>query len=175
MTSADRYLLDSAVFITAKNAYYAFDICSGFWESLLHHHAKKAVFSIDRVKGELLAGRATEDLVQWVKQRVPASLFFPVDAGDVPNRYADIMLWVQRHPGYYDDAKARFAASADGWLVAFAKVHGYTVVTNEKPEPNSRKAIKIPDVCQQFGVESVNTFDLFRRLGVKPNFRRPTP
>ena len=27
-----KYLLDSNVFIEAKNRYYAFDICPGFWE-----------------------------------------------------------------------------------------------------------------------------------------------
>ena len=31
-------LMDSDVFITAKNLYYAFDICLGFWKSEVHHH-----------------------------------------------------------------------------------------------------------------------------------------
>lgn len=167
------YLLDSDVFITAKNAYYAFDICPGFWDSLLHHHRENTVFSIDRVRSELLAGRATEDLVQWARQRVPHSFFFPVEDGDVPDRYAEIMLWVQRHPRYYDEAKARFAAGADGWLVAYARVHSFIVVTNGKPEPDSRRAIKIPDICQQFNVEYINTFDLLRRMGVRLHFRGP--
>lgn len=35
------YILDSDVFIAAKNTYYAFDICPGFWESIVqaHRHA----------------------------------------------------------------------------------------------------------------------------------------
>lgn len=33
------YLMDSDVFITAKNLYYSFDICPGFWDSVIHHHA----------------------------------------------------------------------------------------------------------------------------------------
>ena len=32
------YLVDSDVFITAKNLYYSFDICPGFWKSVVHHH-----------------------------------------------------------------------------------------------------------------------------------------
>ena len=32
---------------------------------------------------------------------------------------------------YFDYAKAKFATGADGWLVAYARVHGAIVVTNE--------------------------------------------
>lgn len=64
MTANQRYILDSDVLITAKNRYYAFDICPGFWKSLIHHHREGRVFTIDRVRSELLAGRKTEDLAQ---------------------------------------------------------------------------------------------------------------
>ncbi len=56
------YLVDSDVLITAKNLYYAFDICPGFRKSLLHHHREGQLFSVDRVRNELLAGRRTENL-----------------------------------------------------------------------------------------------------------------
>ena len=90
------YLMDSDVFITAKNLYYPFDICPGFWKSLLHHHRAGRVYSIDRVRSELLAGRRTEDLVQWVRNEVPGGFFLPVDTADVSDAYTDIMMWVQR-------------------------------------------------------------------------------
>ena len=32
------YLIDSNVFIEAKNRYYAFDIAPGFWESVSYTH-----------------------------------------------------------------------------------------------------------------------------------------
>ena len=35
MMMARTYLVDSDVFITAKNVYYAFDLCSGFWKSVV--------------------------------------------------------------------------------------------------------------------------------------------
>ena len=35
MTAPKAFLLDSDVFIAAKNAYYAFDICPGFWKGEL--------------------------------------------------------------------------------------------------------------------------------------------
>ena len=160
------YLVDSDVFITAKNLYYSFAICPGFWKSMIHHHRQGRVFSIDRVRSELLAGHKTEDLVRWVTDEVPEGFFVPVDTDAVVRTYMDIMMWVQRHPGYFDQAKAKFATGADGWLVAYARVHGITVVTNEQSAPESRREVKLPDVCDQFEVRRDNTFTMLRALNV---------
>lgn len=45
--AAPSYLIDSDVLITAKNRYYAFPICPGFWDSLLHASFQGTVHSID--------------------------------------------------------------------------------------------------------------------------------
>ena len=127
------YVVDSDVFITAKNQYYSFDICPGFWKGVVHHHREGRVFSVDRARGELLAGHPKED---------------------------------QLHPKYFDYAKAKFATGADGWLVAYARVHGATVVTNEQSAPDSKREIKLPDVCDQFEVQHKNTFAMLRTLNV---------
>ena len=160
------YLVDSDVFITAKNLYYSFDICPGFWKCVVHHHREGRVFSVDRVRSELLAGHKKEDLVRWVRDIVPEGFFLPVDTDVVMRAYVDIMMWVQRHPRYFDHAKAKFATGADGWLVAYAQVHGATVVTNEQSAPESRKEIKLPDVCDQFRVRRDNTFVMLRALNI---------
>ena len=161
------YLVDSDVFITAKNVYYAFDLCPGFWQSVLHHHRDGRVFSVDRVRSELLAGHDEEDLVLWVKDEVPDEFFFPVSSGAVVSAYRDVMMWIQRHPRLLDQAKAKFATGADGWLVAYARVHGHTVVTNEQSAPESQKDIKLPDLCDQFDVDHGNTFAMLRALNVR--------
>lgn len=172
MKTARIYLVDSDVFITAKNLYYSFDICPGFWRSVVHHHQAGRVFSIDRVRGELLAGPKTEDLVMWVRGEVPEGFFLQVDTDQVVRAYTDVMMWVQRHPRYFDHAKAKFATGADGWLVAYARVHGATVVTNEQSAPESRKEIKLPDVCDRFGVLRANTFAMLRALHVQFDWGR---
>jgi len=79
MIGPAKLVLDSDVFITAKNTYYAFDICPGFWKGLLYQHGKESVFSISRVHDELKMGRKTEDLVLWVDEQVPEEFFFEVD------------------------------------------------------------------------------------------------
>ncbi len=171
MSGETTYLVDADVFIAAKNLYYAFDICPGFWASLIHHHKRGCVYSVDRVRGELLAGRKTEDLVVWVRDTLPKTFFLEVDTETVTNVYGDIMLWIQRHPGYFDYAKAKFATGADGWLVAYARVHGMTVVTNEQAAPDSKREIKLPDVCNQFGVAYENTYSMLRHLGIQFNWK----
>jgi len=160
------YLVDSDVLIAAKNLYYAFDICPGFWKCLLHYHQEGQVYSIDRVRNELLAGRKTEDLVQWVQNKVPSSFFLTADNDEVNPIYTKIMLWLQRHPNYFDQAKAEFATTADGWIAAFARSRNAIVVTNEQPSPNSRRSVKLPDVCEEFNVDCETTFDMLRKLGV---------
>jgi len=183
--STDRpYLLDSDVFIAAKNSYYAFAICPGFWDSLIDHHHQGHVCSIDRVKGELLAGQKTqkqllageedEDLVQWLKNEVPSEFFMETSEQAVANAYGQVMLWVQRNNQYFDQAKAKFATEADGWLVAYAMVHGVTVITNEQPRPQSRNRILLPDVCTQFNVISKNTFEMLHDLAVRYEWRGAT-
>ena len=164
------YLVDSDVFITAKNLYYSFDICPGFWKSVLHHHRKGLVFSIDRVRRELVAGRKTGDLVRWVRDKVPDRFFVPVETDPVVRAYTDIIMWVQRHPKYFDHAKAKFATGADGCLVAYSRVHGTTVVTNEQSAPESRREVKLPDPCDRFGVGRANTFTMLRALNVNFNW-----
>lgn len=165
MTPSTLYVIDADVFITAKNSYYAFDICPGFWKGLIRRHLDGRVFSIDRVRSELLQGRESEDLVQWVKGDPPASFFRSVDEGAIATKYTEIMLWAQRSTRFVDAAKAKFATGADGWLVAFAAVQGTVVVTNEQPAPDSKRDIKLPDVCQQFGVTYCNAFTMLRDLG----------
>lgn len=171
MSTSRPYVLDSDVFIAAKNSYYAFAICPGFWDSLIHHHGVGNICSIDRVRGELLAGRRTEDLVQWVRAQLPPGFFVDTDEEAVADAYGQVMLWVQRNPQYFDHAKAKFATEADGWLAAYAMVHSVTVVTNEQPRPQSRNRILLPDVCLQFAVRYADTFSMLHDLAVRYEWR----
>lgn len=167
MSTNRSYILDSDVFIAAKNSYYAFTICPGFWDSLIHHHEAGNICSIDRVKGELLAGRSTEDLVQWVKNDLPAGFFIGTDDVTVISAYEEIMLWVQRNLQYFDQAKAKFATEADGWLTAYAMAYDATIVTNEQPSPQSRNRVLLPDVCSQFNVTHKDTFFMLKDLAIR--------
>ena len=167
MTKPASFVLDSDVFIAAKNAYYAFDICPGFWSGILRAFQQGSVRSIDRIRNELLAGQREEDLVQWVRNEVPEPFFDDSNSGDVSTAFAEVMLWVQRNGQYFDRAKAKFATEADGWLVAYSMVHGTVIVTNEQPRPESRNRVLLPDVCVQFQVPYKDTFVMLRDLAIR--------
>jgi hypothetical protein len=125
------------------------------------------VQSIDRVQSELLNGSPDDDLVQWVSKDVPLTFFHSCSDSKVVDAFREIMLWAQRHTRYTDAAKAKFASGADGWLVAFSRIHGTTLVTNEQPAPESKREIKLPDVCEKFKVSYVDTFAMLEFLGVQ--------
>ena len=50
------YLLDTNVFIQAKNLHYGFDFCPAFWDWLDAQNRIGKVASIDKVADELRAG-----------------------------------------------------------------------------------------------------------------------
>jgi hypothetical protein len=71
---------------------------------------------------------------------------------------------VQGEDQFTPEAKAAFASEADGWLLAFAHVNGFTVATHEEYAPEAKKSVKIPNVCVEFDVEYCNTFEMIRAV-----------
>lgn len=157
-----RYLLDANVFIEAKNRYYAFDICPGFWEWMDSVCASVVdVGSIRNVCDELIKGN--DDLAEWAKARQDAPWFLKVDDEATQKLFASIAADIA--DGQYSiPAQSKFLGSADPWLIAKAKILGAIVVTHELPEPHARKRVPIPNVCEKFGVPFVNTFDTLRQF-----------
>lgn len=164
MSDSTVYVLDANVFIEAARRYYAFDLVPGFWQSLLDHAGNGDVSSIDRVSDELEKGK--DALADWAKSHFHTA-FASTDDLDVTHAYAEIMNWVNNRPQFSGAAKAGFAQGADGWLIAYAKVHGHTVVTHEGLAPDDTKKVKIPNICQAFAVPYVDTFAMLRSLGVQ--------
>jgi Domain of unknown function (DUF4411) len=62
--------------------------------------------------------------------------------------------------------KIDFAKGADGWLIAYARIHSRIVVTHEARNPAKTTKVPIPNVCDAFDVQPINTFEMLRRLGV---------
>jgi hypothetical protein len=104
-------------------------------------------------------------LRKWIDWHVPDGAFASTDTGEVIQAFERVMKWAQAQDRYIDRAKAEFADSADGWLVAHAMTTNAILVTHEKPEPMGRRKIKIPEVCNAFGVPYTDTFEMLRSVG----------
>lgn len=148
----------------AHRRYYAFDLCPGFWDSLPQHHTIGHVLSIDKVRSEMGTG---DILARWVEQTAPATLFDTTQTAAVVAEFTAMVRWVQNNPQFLPEAKAEFAAVADGWLAAYARAHNYTVVTQEVHRPEQRNRVPLPNVCIQFGVPYTDTFTMLRTLGTR--------
>ncbi len=159
------YVLDANVFIEAARRYYAFDLAPKFWESLLHHASNGLIESIDRVKKEEL-DKGNDELKDWADSQFNHA-FRSTDEEDITESYGKVMAWVQGQSQYTDAAKSEFANEPDGWLVAYAMAKGRTVVTHEVLAPDAKNRVKIPNVCEAFGIHYVDTFAMLRELGVR--------
>lgn len=159
------YLLDTNVFIESAKHYYAFDLAPSFWRELVSNAKKGRIFSIDKVKAEL--DDKDDRLRQWADNDF-APWFKPVYATDVLEEYDKIMKWIEVSD-FKDKAKKDFTNQnkADAWIVAYAKARGYKVVTHEQYRPGIKRKIQIPNVCRIFGVQSLNTFQMLRELGIQ--------
>jgi hypothetical protein len=159
------FVLDANVFIEAHRRYYPFDICPGFWKALIVQHEAKRVFSIDRVEKEIAEGK--DRLTVWARESAPQGFFKKTADQAVIAGYSKMVTWVQNEPQYDEEAKATFASVADDWLVAYAKKNGHVVVTEETYSSRAKRTVPIPNVCQQFSVQYMNTFEMLRVLGIK--------
>jgi hypothetical protein len=161
-----RYLFDTNVFIEAKNRYYAFDICPGFWD-WMDYVVQADAGSIVMVCDELC--RQGDHLAKWTKARKDYPWFLKVDDEDTQFAFAAVAAHVSKGQ-YTAAAQAKFLAGADPWLIAKAMVLGATVVTHEVLAPLAKKRVPIPNVCSQFSVPCINTFDALRSLSATFTF-----
>lgn len=153
------YLVDSDVFIQAKNRHYGFNFCPAFWDWLDREHANGLLASVAAVGAELVAGG--DQLSTWARAR--QALFLAPDA--------PVLAELQRashwaHANYMAPGPATFLAGADSYLVAHAAAHNHIVVTHELPADSPSK-IKIPNACRALGVAYINVFDLLRAEGAR--------
>ena len=77
------------------------------------------------------------------------------------------MAWIYANDQFSPQAKNDFSRGADGWLVAYAKVHNATLVTLETYQQGARRRVPLPNVCKQFSVLHMDTFEMLSELGVR--------
>lgn len=155
------YLLDTNVFIQAKNLYYGMDFAPGFWDWIIQAHDAGRVLSIEKVGDGLKPGG--DNLAAWATA-CPSSFFEAAGATDATS-LRTVATWVTQQ-NYEPAAISTFLQVADFYLVAQALTRGHTVVTHEVFSPSVKK-IKIPNVCLGVGVKHITPYEMLRTEKVR--------
>ena len=157
------YLLDADVFIRAKRDHYRFSTFPCFWDWIDNHSAQNVILSVEQVKDDL--SQAQDDLATWVQTR--SGIFLAADAATTRSLPV-VAHWVSTSPRQYQQqAVSEFLSCSDYWLVANGHGRQMTVVTHEVPAPNSKKKVKIPDVCSGLGVRCITPFEMLDEMGAR--------
>lgn len=164
-----QYLIDSNILITAHRISHPIDIHPSFWRDLIQVFEREDVNSIVKVKKEL--EYYEDDLKMWVQENIGSSFWKRTDLAI--SQYALIQNWASDQH-YNSNAIADFAegTNADPFLIAYClflkqeKDIESTIVTLEVSAPDSKRNIKIPDVCNAFGVRHINNNEFFREINV---------
>lgn len=164
-------LIDSNIFIQAKNFAYRFEFCKGFWDWILLAHNAGHLYSCKKVFAELKNGDPDDPARLWAESLPPS--FFLDDEGDVAvmTHYATLMQWAVSSP-FNPPAVSEFAdqSKADAFLIAVAMRYGMRIATQEKlVDPNVKKRIPIPNVASAHGVSTEYVYDMLSRLAA-PTF-----
>ncbi|MBC6444999.1 MAG: DUF4411 family protein [Alphaproteobacteria bacterium GM202ARS2] len=127
------------------------------WEQLGHHAGKIVLLNI--IKGEIKGRKKLHDYIKNKK--------FIIDKL-TPEAKQPLLQWENI---YEPDMDKSGCGEKDLRLIAYAKHHRLTVVTEEKvqDENPSRKErnYNIPSVCRKENVKCINFNDLLEKLGIK--------
>ena len=154
-----KYCLDSNVFIQAKNGPYGFDIVPAFWDWIDLQVQQDNLITSSEVYKEILDGE--DELSDWFKYRKDSELFITPNI-KVQEIYQNIADYVSAN---YEVAHYQpFLTKADPWVIALAKHFEAVVVTLEVLVSPASKQVKIPNICKQFGLKYINTYQMLRDL-----------
>lgn len=156
------YIFDTNIFIRSKNE-MPMDIWPSFWDKFRGMVNSGDIFTSVAVKNEIEKGK--DELTEWLKVNAPKTFYLQLEA-DVMAQYAYVQNWASSNPIYNPQALKTFANVADAYLIATAYAKQMTLVTYEGSNPNSRKRVMIPDVCNAIGVRYCDLNTVLRELRI---------
>lgn len=122
-------------------------------------HRQGRISSVDAVYEELQQG--DDELSKWARGMNEQD-FFLSSGEEIAPYITRLSQWAEGS-GFKREAIQEFNDSADLILIAYAASHDFTVVTNEKSEPEAKKKIKIPDACRAIRLEYIALAELLRK------------
>jgi len=154
---ADTFLLDTNCFIESAQRWHPFSVFPGFWDGLLMQNQARSLFTILNVVDEI----HDDEVTNWLKQN--PTFILPLEP-QVLNAYKSLVNWVDNQKQFDATEKNEFYTKADGWLVAYASAYQMSVVSQEERAKTGSHRIKIPNLCDEMGVEFINFPKLIKQM-----------
>ncbi len=157
------YVIDTSGLIMLDFTFkYNNPVFTAVWEEVEELIRQGCFKTIDFVEDEINEYEGKEEfLKKWIKQWKKV-LIVATDSESINT--AIPIINEEYNSGFFDSKKqADGKEEADPYLVAFCKVHKYTLITNEsKTKPN-----KIPAVSYKNGVRCIDIFDFLNERGLR--------
>lgn len=108
-----------------------------------------------------------DELETWCRDNLPENFFYGTST--VMSEYGSVSVWAASKASHYlPVAISDFldADEADAFLIAFALADrkNRIIVTHERSQPDIKRKVKIPEPCDELGVNYINTIEMFRQL-----------
>ena len=151
------YVFDTNSFIVIGH-YYPEQFPS-FWNKFDQSVEIGKIISVREVFRELDQDASASHLSDWIEDH--KNIFMIPNAA--ATEFVSTIFSIQHFQALVSE-KNRLAGRpcADPFIIAWAKVIGGCVVTEEKEKPN---AAKIPNVCRHFGIDCINLQGFMEREG----------
>ena len=158
-----KYLIDANVFMDASRRYYQFSFGSPFWHKLESFANEGKIISIDKVFQEIKLGK--DELKEWATSSF-CYFFDTTKTEKIFNNWKSLMIWADSEQQFTRLAKDEFMDidNADAWISAYAMANDCIVVTLEAFNSQIKKQIRLPNVCDRFGIDWIDTFDMLNLL-----------
>ena len=164
------YLLDANVLIDADRDYYPIDRVPEFWDWLLTQATQgKALMPVETYEEVVLPRSSNPGLLEnWLTGNRNQMVFDETVAPALVAKVTEV--------GYANDLTDEEVEKIgrDPFLIAYAleDPSNRVVVTTEHSRPSRRRANRhVPDVCRDFGIRPINTFDFIRELNFRTDWR----
>lgn len=162
------YIVDTNFFTQAHRTNYPLDVAASYWKMVKDLANAGQIRSIDKVMDEIYIN--DDDLKVWCQSHLPNDFFIPTSTPETINCYKQVINWaLGMNHHYKSSAISEFMQDneADAFLISHAltDVANLTLVTYEIPAPDGKNKIKIPDVCNHFGLTYLKPIEMLRVMG----------
>lgn len=156
------YLLDADVIITANRDYYPIERIPQFWDWLLQQCQSGYI----KIPGEIYTEiTPKEDMLEnWIKEaKLQGNII--LDEEIEPKKLNLVLTKGYQISELSEISLEKIGRDASLIAYAFKNIKQRVVVTKEVSKPSKIGANrKIPDVCNDLGVQWIDDFELYRRL-----------